>query len=147
MRLLDVAQTPYTAAMRYTLRWLLLAMAFVALVAGTIVSVNSSLNSLTWSATAIVFTYDAVTLCYARGKRQAVALGFVVLSSAYFAALCFFPVQTPAARLFNTLGYGVSNQGLLSARDTAPIIQVVSPTTLGPDRSFANSYAIVSAAN
>jgi hypothetical protein len=122
-------------------------MSYVALAAGAIVSVNSSLNSLVWSATAILFCYAAVTLCYARGKRQAVALGFVILSSAYFAVLCLFPVQTPAARLFNTLGYGVSNQGLLFARDSAPIIQIVSRTTLGPDRSFANSYPIVGATN
>ena len=54
--------------MRFSLGWLFAAMAYVALVTGTIVLANSFLSSLVWTATAIAFCYAAVTLCFARGK-------------------------------------------------------------------------------
>ena len=134
-------------AMRFSLGILFAAMAYVALVVGTIVAKDSTLVSLTWTATAIAFCYAAVTLCFARGKRQAVALGFVLLSSSYFAVLCFYPLRTPAAQLFSTFGYGVSNRGTLYALDTPPKVQIPSLNFLEPDRSYAGSRAVLGAAN
>jgi hypothetical protein len=133
--------------MRFSLGMLFAAMAYIALVAGTFVSANGALASLTWTATAIAFCYAAVTLCFARGERKAVALGFVLLSSAYVAVLCFFPLRTPAAQLFSTLGYGVSTGGTLFARDSPPMIQISSLNSVRPDRSFAGSQSVLGAAN
>jgi hypothetical protein len=133
--------------MRFSLGLFFAAMAYVSLVTGTIVSANSALNSVTWTATAIAFCYAAVTLCFARGKRQAVALGFVLLSSAYFAVLCFFPYRTPAAQLFTTLGYGVVPDGNLYALDTPPIIEIVSLSNVQADRTLPGSRWVLSVTN
>jgi hypothetical protein len=133
--------------MRFSLGLLFAAMAYIALVVGTVVAANSFLNSLAWSATAIAFCYAAVLLCFARGARKAVAFGFVLLSTAYLAVLFFFPQRTPAAQLFSTLGYGVSGSGSLYARNAPPTIQIPSLKSLNPDRSFAGSHSVLGATN
>jgi hypothetical protein len=89
-----------------------------------------------------------VTLCYARGNRQAVAIGFVLLSSVHFAALRFFPIQTPAAQLFEAIGYTVMEHGYVYARiDHPPIVAVFSADKIGPNRQIVNGQSALSAAN
>ena len=40
----------------------------------------------------------------------------MLLSSAYFAVICYFPLRTPAAKLFTTFGYGYGTGAHLFAR-------------------------------
>ena len=133
--------------MRFSLGMLLAAMAYVALVICSIVSANSALASIAWTVTAITFCYAAVTLCFARGKRQAIALGFVLLTSAYVAVHCFFVSRTPAAQLLAILGYGVLRDGTLYALKAPPIIEIISLSNVQGDRSLAGGRWVLSAAN
>jgi hypothetical protein len=122
-------------------------MAYVAVLRGAFVSSNSALSGLIWAATALAFCYAAVTLCYARGKRQAVALGFVLLSSVHFVALGYIPGRTPASLLFNGIGYVAMEQGYLYTRADPPIVQLFSADKIRPDRMIVNGQWALSATN
>jgi hypothetical protein len=133
--------------MRFSLQLLLAAMAYASLVVATFVSGSSVLSGLAWIVAAIACCYAAVTLCYARGKRQAVALGFVLLSAAHFAVVCYFPARTPASLFFSGIGYVAVEQGYLYTRSDPPIVQLFSPAKIGSDRMIINGQAVLSAAN
>jgi hypothetical protein len=132
--------------MRYSLGLLFAAMAYASLVAGAFVSSNRALSGIVWAATAMAFCYAAATLCYARGKRQALALGFVLLSAIHFAAQCFLPNQTPAEQLFRALGY-FPTSGYLRVLSDPPIIQLFSADRISPDRMIVNGDSALSTAN
>jgi hypothetical protein len=100
--------------MRYSLRAFLLAVAYVALVTGTLISGSATLSALVWSVTAIAFCYAFITLCFAAGKPKAMAVGFVLMSAAYLAVVYFAPARTPAGELFADMGYRATEGGWYS---------------------------------
>jgi hypothetical protein len=100
--------------MRFSPRTFLLAVAYVALVGGTLISGSAALSTLVWLVTAIAFCYAFVMLCFASGKPRAMALGFVFMSTAYLAVAYFAPDRTPAGELFRDIGYIATEGGWYS---------------------------------
>jgi hypothetical protein len=129
--------------MRFSLRGLLLATAYVALVAGAIGSRSALLADAVWLVSIAVTFYAGVVAGASTGVRRATAIGFVVWFAAYFAGLYFIPNRMPANQLLTALGNNVSG-GLLYVIETAP-----SATTglQSPVTFIADSGAIVSTAN
>jgi hypothetical protein len=95
----------YTAAMRYSLRWLLLAMAYVALVAGAIRSGSFLLADVVWAVTLCAVCYTAVVACIANEKVRAMAIGFVVLAAVYIGCAFLVPHHVPGARFIPAASY------------------------------------------
>jgi hypothetical protein len=102
--------------MRFSLRTFLLAVAYAALVGGALISRSATLSALAWSVTATAFCYAFVMLCFATGRYKALALGFVLLSSTYFAVAYISPARTLAGELFSDIGYVATEGGWYSHR-------------------------------
>jgi hypothetical protein len=99
--------------MRFSIRWLLVITAYVALLAATIGTQSRFLVDLVWIVTLSAFCYMVVAACIERGKRQAMAIGFVVMAATHVVGLYSVPYATPAARIYQALGYTIdysSNQ-------------------------------------
>lgn len=100
-RYADSPHARYAAAMRFSLKWLLTLMAYVALAA---VAFNRALDDWIYSdlLAAITFcalTYAVVLAFFSRGSHRGAAIGFAVASLFYIACLRFLPNETPTARL------------------------------------------------
>ncbi len=63
--------------MRYSLRWLLLAMAYVALVAAAIGAIGSMFVDILWIVWIVSLCYAFVAMCVGKDRRRAMAVGFV----------------------------------------------------------------------
>jgi hypothetical protein len=100
--------------MRFSLRWLLFATAFVALVAGAIVSRSTFMADIVWLLTFTTFCYAVVTACFGKGTRRAMALGFALFAAGHFGSLFALESRIPTSRLFRLAGYRVSDEMLYS---------------------------------
>jgi hypothetical protein len=108
--------------MRFSLKWLLGATAYVALVAGAIRTGSGLFADVVWAVSFLALTYATVTACNPRSERQAAAIGFALVATAHVVGLCFVAERLPATHFFSMLGYTVSLDGDLYV----PIIQPIS---------------------
>jgi hypothetical protein len=95
--------------MRFSLKWLLGATAYLALVAAAIGSGGNGVSNAVWAVSFLVLTYAAVTACHPRSERQAAAIGFSIVATAHLAGLWFIADRLPAAHFFSVIGYSVSD--------------------------------------
>jgi hypothetical protein len=87
---LGVSQpTRYDAAMRFSLKWLLAGIAYVALAAAALIGAPLTLDAHS-IVTACAFLY-AFVVCLASRWRQAFFVGFFVFSAAHLVAMVFTP--------------------------------------------------------
>jgi hypothetical protein len=93
--------------MRFSTRWLLIVMAYVALLAATVGTQSRFLVDSVWAVTLLAFCYAVVVAFIVRGKRQAMAIGFVALAATHVICLYLVPIETPAIRFYQALGYTV----------------------------------------
>jgi hypothetical protein len=98
-------------SMRFSIRWLLAVTAYLALLAATIGTTIDFLVDLLWAVPILAFCYATMVACIDRGKRQAMAIGFVALSAAYVVCMYLAPTNVPAMRLYSAAGYVVSSDG------------------------------------
>jgi hypothetical protein len=89
------------------MRWLLLVVAYLALVAAAVGSANILLEHILWGATILVVCSAIVAGVVDRGRRQATAVGFAVFSVAYMCALQLAPGKVPAIWFYRLAGYAV----------------------------------------
>lgn len=85
--------------MRFSLKWSLAAMAYVALAAAAFNQGTSVYGDVLWFATCVAFEYAAVLTCFARDARRTNAGGFVILASCYLLCLGVTPQSVPTERL------------------------------------------------
>jgi hypothetical protein len=107
--------------MRFSLKWLLGATAYVALVAGAIGSGKGVFADGVWAVSFLALTYAAVTACSPRSERQAAAMGFTIVATAHVVGLSFVADRLPASHLFTVLGYSVAPDGELYVAVFQPI--------------------------
>ena len=105
--------------MRFSIRWLLAATAYVALATAAIATGNVLLTDVVWAVTLLAVCFAIVVVCVARRQRQAMALGFVVLATAHLAGLYLMPNRVPAMRLISVAGYIVNDTGTIYEIDPA----------------------------
>jgi hypothetical protein len=95
--------------MRFSIRWALVMMAYVALVAAAMGTYSEVLVQLIWTIGIVAFCYAAVIAIVGRGRRQALAVGFVVM----FAIHCYFVLsdadRLPVNWLYLPAGYYVNS--------------------------------------
>jgi hypothetical protein len=118
--------------MRFSLRWLLVGVAFIAVAAAAIGTNNRLLADLTWAAVMMAICYAAVVACTSKGMPKAIAVGFLVLAIANLVAMHLTPSKVPSMRLFAALGYTVTEDGYVW---TAPAGFAPS-TRATPDAAF-----------
>ena len=78
--------------MRFSLKWALAAMAYVALAAAALSQRPPVWAGLLWTATIFAFCY-ALLVCFAWDDRRAAALGFVVVSIVFYLHQSVAPTQ------------------------------------------------------
>jgi hypothetical protein len=104
--------------MRFSIKWLLGATAYVALVAAAIGSDSTLLADAAWAATFFAFTYAVVVASVSKGKRRALAIGFIVVAAGNFAILHVAPYRLPATYLLPLFGYRLTPDGVLVVEST-----------------------------
>lgn len=86
--------------MRFSLKWALAAMAYVALAATAFSSPAHPLNLLLWGAALTAFAYSILLIVVVRGRVQLLALGFVVTSGMLLSCYCLAPSRRPSLWFF-----------------------------------------------
>jgi hypothetical protein len=130
--------------MRLSLKWLLAATAYVALVAGAIGSGSGVFSDAVWAVSFLVLAYAAVTACNPQSERQAAAIGFSIVATAHVVGLWFLADRLPAAHFFSLIGYSVSGDGDVYVRVFQPIENEPSQVTY---RRVPIDRAVVRTAN
>jgi hypothetical protein len=130
--------------MRFSLKWLLGATAYVALVAGAVASGKGIFADSVWAVSFLALTYAAVTACNPGSERQAAAIGFTIVATAHVIGLWFVADRLPAAHFFTMLGYSVSPDGELYVAVFQPMENQPSQLTY---RAVPVGIAIVRTAN
>src|ERR671918_95405 len=97
--------------MRFSLRWLLAATAYVALFSAAIATRNELLADLLWAVSMLAWIYAGVVACIARQQRQAIAIGFVLAATMYAIGLYLIPGRVSLAWVFSFAGYTVVEGG------------------------------------
>jgi hypothetical protein len=81
------------------------ATAYVALVAAAISTRTLVCMDLVWAVALLVTCYAIIVACIERGRRQAMAIGFVVFASAHMLVARLHSESTPATWLYQAAGY------------------------------------------
>jgi hypothetical protein len=104
--------------MRYNLRIVLAAMAFIALAAAAIGTDSYLLADMTVGATVLMWCYAlVVALAAGPGRRRGVAWGFVILFAVHAAGVYLVPNRVLSGRAVELVGYDVSSNGMLIVED------------------------------
>ena len=115
--------------MRFSLKYILAATAYVALAAAAFTQPTWVYADLLWVVTFLAFVYALLSAYFTRGKRRATWLGFVVAAGCYVACVQFAPNGAPTGRFIKAI----------LPRPSAPI----SPADRGAivsDPSFTVAY-------
>jgi hypothetical protein len=143
-----LATVLYTAAMRFSLRTFMLAMAYVAFVAGAIVSRSRFMADIVWALTFTVFCYAVITAFAAQDRRRAMAIGFALFATGHFACLFAAESRVPLNQVISLVGYQVSDELLWSRLITYTVTNADGKTRLRSRRqAIENSQAFVRTSN
>jgi hypothetical protein len=95
---------------------MLVVMAYVALVAAAYATWNDLLRELLWAVVLIAICYATVIACVGRGRRQALAAGFVAMSIIQVCCVTYAG-RSPLDWVYNAAGYYESSGVLISGTD------------------------------
>jgi hypothetical protein len=97
--------------MRFSLRWLFITVAYVAVATTALATKSGLLADLVWGVSWLAISFAVVVACVGRQQQQAIAVGFLTLAAANVAGLYLVPDRTPAMRLLSAAGYIVTSEG------------------------------------
>jgi hypothetical protein len=103
--------------MRFSLRWLFVASTYAALVAAAIVTGKSWLADVVWGVVIFAIGYAIIVSIISTSRRRAIAVGFVVFTTANLIAWMFYPNRTPVMTGFRAAGYSISGEGEVNEHD------------------------------
>jgi hypothetical protein len=106
---------------RFSIRWALAAVAYVALAAAALTQEGWAYAWLLWLASFAAFVYAVLLACYARGRRQARSLGFAVGSLSLAACLYLTPANVATEQLLRSLGI-IRDQILFAPTTPTPVL-------------------------
>jgi hypothetical protein len=89
--------------LRFSLKWMLVAMVYAAVAAAAFTQLNWFYNDTMWAVSMAAVAYSVLLIIYARGERQARAAGFVVLALGFLTCLYVAPNSMPTRHLTNAL--------------------------------------------
>ena len=90
--------------MRYSMKWILAAMVYVAIATAAFSQPGWVYADLLWLATFVAIIYAGLLICTARESRRVCAIGFVFAAAGFLTCLQFAPASLPTARLLS-FGY------------------------------------------
>jgi hypothetical protein len=105
--------------MRFSLRWLMTATAYVALIIAAIAGQSYVLADVAWAISLLALCLAILIVCFARKQRQVLATGFVLLASVHIVGQFLVPSRLPAMRLLSAVGYNVASSGDIYEPDPA----------------------------
>jgi hypothetical protein len=89
-------------------------MAYVALVAGAVVSRSRFMADIVWALTFTAFCYAVITAFAAKDRRRAMAIGFALFAAGHFACLYAAESRVPINQVISLVGYQVRDEYLWS---------------------------------
>ncbi len=113
--------------MRFSMKWALAAMAYVAVAAAAFSRQTWVFADLLWAASLLAVVFAALVAGFARGPRQIAAAGFVVASGCYLLCLQFGAAVVPAGRLLAAAG--IHGNGTLTTTTYAASPRVIVKRT------------------
>jgi hypothetical protein len=125
--------------MRFSLKWILVGVTYVAVAAAAFSQTTWVYADVLWAASLLAVVYAALVAAFARGRRQVAAAGFVVASVGFLVCLHFANNSVPTLRLLAAAGVGQNtmNPNVYAAR---PIVRpqpvtITTPTPNGPTQT------------
>jgi len=95
--------------------------AYVALLAAAIGTSSAFLVDVVWVVTLVAICYAIVVAVVERGKRQAMAVGFVALAAVHIVCIYLMPNSLPSVRLLTATGYKTNvNTGTVWYEEALP---------------------------
>jgi hypothetical protein len=96
--------------MRFSLKWILAGVAYVAIAAAAFSQTTWVYADILWAASLLAVVYAALISVFLRGRRQLAAAGFVVASFCFLLCLTLGGDSVPTRRLLVAAGVGQSGQ-------------------------------------
>jgi hypothetical protein len=97
--------------MRFSIRWMLAIVAYVAVVVAVMVTGSNRLVDLIWAVSWLAICYAAVFAAIGDRRQRAMAVGFPVLSIAHLIGLQMKPHHMLPGQLCEIAGYNVARDG------------------------------------
>jgi hypothetical protein len=136
--------------MRFSMKWILAGMAYAAVAAAAFSQQTWVYADILWMASLLAVVYAGLVAVFARGRRQAAAIGFVVGSLAFAACVFAGSSSVPTYRILTAAGLGPDSIAPTpyAATYSAPSpasqpVEVVRMTSNGPVREVRYSYRVV----
>jgi hypothetical protein len=95
--------------MRFSLKWILVSMAYAALSAAALTQDGWAYADALWAITLIAVAYSALVAIIASGKQRATAVGFAVFAFVFVACVVAAPDSVPSQRLLVASGVEVGD--------------------------------------
>lgn len=90
--------------MRFSMKWILAAMAYVAVAAAAFSRQTWVFADVLWAVSLLAVVFAVLLAVFARGRRQVAAAGFVVASGCFLACVAFDQNAVPTNRLLAAAG-------------------------------------------
>jgi hypothetical protein len=90
----------------FSLAWVLLGTAYIAVGCAAFVLGSDTCAELLWLLTVVAACHSLLATCLFRGAPQAAAMGFFVCWMAYVACVMYAPSRTTARRILTLAGFG-----------------------------------------
>src|SRR5688572_18802717 len=109
-------------SMRFSLKWILAGMAYAAVAAAAFSQQTWVYADVLWAASLLAIVFAAILACFARGRRQVAAAGFVFAGACFLLCLIFGDAgAVPTTRLLLAAGVG-SGDNAVTSTVTRPIV-------------------------
>ena len=95
--------------MRFSLKWILISMAYAALSAAALTQDGWAYTDALWAITLIAVAYSVLVGIIASSKQRATAIGFAVFAIVFLACVVVTPESVPSQRLLVAAGVEVGD--------------------------------------
>jgi hypothetical protein len=97
--------------MRFSLKWMLAAMVYVALAASAVGLHSRALADVVWMLNIAALLFTLMVMIGGASERRSRATGFAIFMGSYIFASCLVYNRLPATRVFQANGYEISASG------------------------------------
>jgi hypothetical protein len=127
---------------RFSLKWMLAAMVYAAVAAAALTQNSWLYVDVLWLGALAAVGFAVLLTVYARGERQARAVGFVVLAAGFLLWMYAAPHSMPTRHLVNALPGAEAISQVQVYPAPMPVIAPAAPTTAAPTAPrYVSPYA------
>lgn len=95
--------------MRFSLKWILISMAYAALSAAALTQDAWAYSDALWAITLVAVAYSILVAIIAAGKQRATAAGFAVFAISFLVCVAAVPESVPSQRLLVAAGVEIGD--------------------------------------